>query len=120
MLIARACFCTVWIEPLHTMQYLAQTKDAPGVDWSAQEATLRDEARRVHELWKGGTIRQIWFTEEGDAVLLLESATKAEANAAMQSLPLIKNGLLTYSITQLSVYSGFDRLIGGEGDLRSV
>jgi hypothetical protein len=93
------------------MQYLVQTSDASDVDWSKQAVTLRAEAERAYALWKDGTVRQLWFTEAGDAVLLLECVSKAHAKRVLATLPLIKQRLLTYTITELKVYTGFDRLI---------
>lgn len=97
---------------ISTMQYLVQTSDAPGVEWNEQAVALRAEAERAYGLWKNGTIRQLWFTEAGDAVLLLECGSKAHAKRVLSTLPLIKQRLLTYTLTELRVYTGFDRLIG--------
>ena len=92
------------------MQFLVQTHDAPGVDWNGQDDLLRREARHAYELWQAGSLRQLWFTDEQDAVLLLECPDKPAAVAAVESLPLVKNGLLRYTLTQLVPYPGFGRL----------
>lgn len=93
------------------MQYLVQTSDAPDVDWAEHSSTLRAEAARAYQLWKDGTIRQLWFNEAGDAVLLLECDSKKHAKRLLATLPLIKRRLLTYTLTELKVYAGFERLM---------
>ncbi len=93
------------------MQFLVLTTDAPGVDWKHHDDLLRTEARTAYGLWQKGVIRQLWFTEEQDAVIILECANKRTAKSTVESLPLIKNGLLRYTLTQLSSYPGFDRLL---------
>lgn len=93
------------------MQFLVLTTDAPGVDWKRQDDLLRAEARTAYGLWQKGVVRQLWFTEEQDAVIILECANKRTAKATVESLPLIKHGLLRYTLTQLSPYPGFDRLL---------
>jgi len=93
------------------MQYLVITSDVPNVNWDEQAEILKAESRRVYALWRGSVIRQIWFSEAGDAVLILECLSKEEAARVVESLPLVKGGLLRYTLAQLEPYTGFDRVL---------
>lgn len=93
------------------MQFLVQTSDAPGTDWNGREALLRDEARAAYAHWQAGRIRQLWFTEAQDAVLLLECTDLGTARELVETLPLVKARLLQYTLTPLVPYPGFERLM---------
>jgi len=45
-------------------------------------------------------------------VLLFEADGKEDVRAKMESLPLVKAGLITYKIIGLTPYSGLERLFG--------
>lgn len=69
------------------------------------------EARRAWELYRAGTIRQIWFrADRSNGVLLLEVADLAEARAVVDSLPLVAAGLIDWDLVPLKPYPGFARL----------
>lgn len=67
------------------------------------------ETARVRELYAAGTLRQIW--KRGDmpgAGILWEAASKAEVEAAIDSLPIVQAGLLEIvALVQLEPYPGF-------------
>ena len=74
---------------------------------------LREEARRVWELYREGHIREIWFTAtDRRAVVLLECATEREAMALLATLPLVRERCITFEVWPLKPYSGFERLFG--------
>ncbi len=97
------------------MRYLAMTRDIGLVDWASKDSLLRSEAERVRDLAALGVVRDIWFTERKDAVLLLECDDGGRAREAMESLPLVKAGLIAYELTALHPYTGFARLGPGTG-----
>jgi uncharacterized protein YciI len=69
---------------------------------------LPAEAERVRELYAAGVMRTIY--SRGDvpgAVVLLEAADLAEAEAAMESLPLHRSGMLDVQIVPLRPFRGF-------------
>lgn len=94
------------------MRYLVLTSDAPDVDAGRMSALLREEAAAAWKLRQADILREIWFTPERDAVLMLETPSEAEARAALDTLPLIREGLLVYRIHALQPYDGFARLFG--------
>lgn len=97
------------------MKILAIEKDVPGIAPSQFKPYLRDEALRVWELYQAGVIREVYFRQETpDAVLVLECANAAEAGRVLDSLPLVKAGLVTFELLPLIPYPGFARLFGPE------
>lgn len=67
------------------------------------------ETARVRELYAIGTLRQIW--KRGDmpgASILWETASKAEVEAAIASLPIFQAGLLEIvALIPFEPYPGF-------------
>jgi muconolactone delta-isomerase len=67
------------------------------------------ETVRVRQLYAAGTLRQIW--KRGDipgAGILWEAASKAEVEAAIDSLPIVQAGLLEIvALVPLEPYPGF-------------
>lgn len=74
---------------------------------------LKSEAQRVWELYQDGTIRELYFrADRSEAVLVLECVDTTEAQQRLQSLPLVKAGLITFDMIPLIPYPGFARLFG--------
>jgi hypothetical protein len=95
------------------MQFLVFTHDVGETDWSAQGQLLKNEARAVWALINAGSLRNIWFTESKDAVLLFEEENMEKVAAVMNGLPLVAQGLIDYRIHELKPYTGFERLFNG-------
>lgn len=94
------------------MQYLALTADRGEIDWGAKGGLLKEEAFRVLELHRTGVLRNIWFTERRDAVLILEAPSRESAIESLESLPLVRAGLIGYVLRDLLPYDGLDRIVG--------
>jgi len=72
---------------------------------------LKSESLRAWELYAAGTFR--WILARGDkrgVVAMIEAKDLAEAKSAVDSLPLVKEGMLETEIIPCSPYTGFDRL----------
>jgi len=95
------------------MQYLVITRDNGTVNWNSYDKLLKQEAKHIWELQKAGTVRNIWFTKNEDAILILEGDNEEQIKEIVASFPLIRKGLLVYSIEELSAYTGFERLYVG-------
>ena len=71
----------------------------------------KEEALRVWELYQQGVIRELYFRQDrSEAVLMLECDGVDEAEAVLQTLPLVKAGLITFELIPLVAYPGFTRL----------
>ncbi|MDY0093643.1 MAG: hypothetical protein RBT80_13170 [Candidatus Vecturithrix sp.] len=95
------------------MQYLINTVDNGHINWSIQSELLMDEAKHVWSLYKKGIIRNIWFSENKDALLMIESENREQVKTILDDFPLVKANLIEYKITLLLPYTGFERLLNG-------
>lgn len=72
---------------------------------------LKAESRLVWDMMQSGVLREIYFRQEShSAVLILECASAAEADAALAALPLVKAGMITFEIIPLVPYDGLEIL----------
>ena len=92
------------------MKILAISREIPPVDWDSLEEVLRDEAVLLHQLYLDDHVREHYFTDQGEAVLILESGSPEEALDILNQLPLVKGGYIRFDVTELRPYSGFARL----------
>ena len=92
------------------MKILAIEKEKPGLRPVNFEPHLEDEASNVWKLYLDGFVREIYFNEKHNAVLVLEAENKIEAQKKLDEFPLVKKGLISFELTELKPYSGFSRL----------
>jgi hypothetical protein len=93
------------------MKFLAIERDVPGVKTEVMRPRLEAEARRAWELYQAGVFRELYFDPDRHAaVLMLECANREDAQAALNSLPLVADKLITFELIPLVPYSGFARL----------
>ena len=72
---------------------------------------LRQEAERAWDLYQSGVIRELYFRgDREESVLMLECQDPQEASRALDSLPLVQNGLISFDMIPLAPYPGFERL----------
>jgi len=71
---------------------------------------LRDEAAGLWDLNKRGLVRDLWFTADRHAVLMLECINGADARKHLAALPMVRTGLIDFTIHELQTYDGFERL----------
>jgi hypothetical protein len=95
------------------MKILALERQVEGVSAEAFPPHLEAEAARVWKLYQAGVVRELYFrADRDDAVLVLECASEGEANEVLNTLPLVKEGLITFDLIPLAPYPGFSRLFG--------
>ncbi|BBE16689.1 hypothetical protein AQPE_0832 [Aquipluma nitroreducens] len=92
------------------MKILAIEKELSGVQDLDYKPWLEAEARKAWELQQEGLIREMYFTDEHCAVLILEAQDKAHAREIVDQLPLVQQKLIDFDLMALSAYSGFARL----------
>ena len=96
------------------MKILAIEKQVPGVTGQCSPH-LTAEAARVWELYQAGVIRELYFNKcQLTAVLILECADVNKARNVLSTLPLVKEGLITFDIIPLIPYPGFSRLFAAD------
>jgi len=95
------------------MQFLVITSDHGDVNWLDHAELLREEARHVWNLYKSSILRNIWFSENKDALLVFDCDTENAVARYMDQFPLVKRNLIDYKVTSLLPYTGFERLMNG-------
>lgn len=96
------------------MRILAVEEELPGVSSEDCAPLLAEEARRLWELYRAGHVREAYFRgDRHTAVLVLESPSPETARALVDSLPLVRDGLIRFALIPLVPYTGFERLFGG-------
>lgn len=93
------------------MQLIALEVPVPDADQRRFAALGREEAATVWALTQSGVIRSSWFrADRTEAVLLLECASVAAAEAALGDLPFVRAGLIRFEVIPLRPYPGLARL----------
>jgi len=92
------------------MKILAIEKEIEGTNWEHAKETLKAEAEAVYELIKKNIIREIYFDDLHNAVMILECKDKQEAKEILGRLPIVKQGLSLFKVSALQPYSGLERL----------
>lgn len=93
------------------MRILAIERELPVPMHQNLHELLHEEAAVVWDLQKSGIIRDIWFTTaDRRAVIMLECPGVAEAREHLNALPLVRTGLIDFTLLELRSYDGFERL----------
>jgi hypothetical protein len=93
------------------MKILALEKEVPGTSGEQCVPYLKAEAAQAWELYQSGFIREMHFrADREEAVLVLECAGVKEAEATLDTLPLVNAGLIAFDLIPLRAYPGFARL----------
>jgi len=93
------------------MKILAIEKETEGIDWNDLTDLLKEEAHHVYKLYLSGVLREIYFTENKNAVLVLEVLNKDEAVELLDTLPLVKSGKIKFEVMALNPYTGYERIM---------
>jgi hypothetical protein len=94
------------------MKIIAIEKVILGVSPEDIKPYLVEETKKVWELYQQGIIREIYFTENNDAILILEVKDTDEALENIKQLPLVQNNLIEFIIHEMHPYRGYARLFG--------
>lgn len=92
------------------MKILAIEKEMPGVVSADYQLWLEPEALKAWELHQTGFIRELYFTDDHCAVLVLEARDKTHAREIIDQLPLVQQKLIDFDLLALQAYPGFARL----------
>lgn len=93
------------------MKYIAMEHEVANTSTEDFQPHLRNEAARLWQLYQEGVVRETYFrADQHTAVLVLECENEAVVCEVLDSLPLVRAGLITFEIIPLMPYSGFARL----------
>ena len=93
------------------MKILAIERVIKGTEWKNSEKLLEQEAQHVFQLYLSDNLREIYFTEEKNAVLVMETKDRKTAEELLNALPLVKSGMIRFEILELLPYTGYERII---------
>jgi len=93
------------------MKILAIEKEIEGTKWENTEKLLEQEAQHVFQMYLSDCLREIYFTENKNAVLVMEVKDCVEAINILDSLPLVRAGKIKFEIMELKPYTGYERII---------
>ena len=93
------------------MKILAIENEIEGVEWDNLEDLLKDEAQHVYNLYLSDSLREIYFTENKNAILIMETEDKKTAIKLLDTLPLVKSGKIKFEVMELRPYTGYERIM---------
>lgn len=93
------------------MKILAIEKEMEGVAWDNSEGLLKEEARHVYNLYLSDALREIYFTENSNAILVIEAGDKHAAIKLLDELPLVRDGKIRFEVMELRPYTGYERIM---------
>ena len=93
------------------MKILAIENEMEGVEWDNSGDLLKEEAQHVYDLYLKNSLREIYFTENKNAILVLETEDKQAAIKLLDALPLVKSGKIKFAVMELRPYTGYERIM---------
>ncbi len=93
------------------MKILAIENEIEGVEWDNLEDLLKEEAQHVYNLYLSDSLREIYFTENKNAILVMETEDKKTAIKLLDTLPLVKSGKIKFEVMELRPYTGYERIM---------
>ena len=93
------------------MKILAIEHDMEGVAWETLGDLLQEEAKHVYHLYLSDSLREIYFTENKNAILILETEDTKTAMGILNELPLVKSGRIRFEVMELRPYTGYERIL---------
>ena len=100
-----------WRNIYRSMKILAIEKEITEIDWNDATNILKQEVKQVYQLYLADQLREIYFTENKNAVLILETENKDQAQQLLNTLPLVQNKMIEFDVMELRPYTGFERII---------
>jgi hypothetical protein len=93
------------------MKILAIERQITKNDIEDKKAFLKEESGSVYKLYLENYLREIYFNERHNAVLILECTCIADAKKVLEQLPQVKNRIIDFEIMELLPYTGLSRLM---------
>ena len=93
------------------MKFIALIEVAPHASLEQVRAELLQELKGSWALYTAGALREAYATDSpGRVVFVLESPDRGQAEAALQTLPLISAGHLRYELVELRPFVNWSLL----------
>lgn len=92
------------------MKILAVEKNVRQIDPEKETTILSEEAVALYELYHDEIVREFYFNENHEAILILEYSSIAACDEMLHDLPLVKQGLTRFELMEMRPYTGFERI----------
>ena len=93
------------------MQFYVVCRIKPGTHRKAVIGLIRSEAKAAWKLYEAGLVRDIHYIDDlSGAVMTFEAKDLAEVKTAVETLPMIQQGILEPEYIPLKPYTGFGKL----------
>jgi hypothetical protein len=93
------------------MKILAIENEKEVIAWDTLEELLKEEATHVYNLYLSDSLREIYFTESKNAVMIMETDNRKTAIELLDDLPLVKSGKIKFEVMELRPYTGYARIM---------
>jgi hypothetical protein len=104
------------IEGREDMKILAIDKILPGATEEKIYPLLKEEAAQAWKFHEQDVFREIYFrTDRPGAVVMLECESVEEARKVIDTLPLVKAGLVDFDLIPLGAFKPLGTLFAKEG-----
>lgn len=74
-----------------------------------------EEMRSLWELYRGGTVREMYSPGGPGSVLVLEAVSKQDASVTLAGLPLVQAGVIEFEVIELHPFAALGLLFAAEG-----
>lgn len=96
------------------MKLLAIGRPREGADIRAIASHAQAEMSTLWRLYRDGAVREMYSPGQPGAVLVLETAARREAEAALAGLPLVAAGLIVFELIELHPFSAVEVLFADQ------
>lgn len=96
---------------MEPMKILAIEIEKEGISPGSFAPYVKEEAIEVLAMYEKGIVREIHLDSNHCAVIIMECESVETAMQALNSLPLVRNGLIEFEVRALHPYTGFSRLM---------
>ena len=92
------------------MKILAVEKNLRRIDPEKEKTILSEEAIALYELYHDEIVRELYFNENHEVILVIEYSSIAACEELLHELPLVKNHLTRFDLMEMRHYTGFERI----------
>ncbi|MEI6683720.1 MAG: hypothetical protein WCO44_13875 [Bacteroidota bacterium] len=92
------------------MKILAVEKNVCQIDPDKERKTLSEQAIAIYELYHDEIVREFYFNENHEAILVMEYTSISACEELLHDLPLAKHGLTRFELMEMRPYTGFERV----------
>lgn len=95
------------------MKFLCLDIPQPGASLEAYQPYIKEEVRHTWEVYKSGSLREIYFRQDRPGVAIMVEADSAEsARQILSAFPLAKVGLIDWEVIPLGPFQNWELLFG--------